>query len=122
VEVKLVLRVIIVPVVALLVGLTMVSVLLGRLLLGPAGLLDARHEAVHLRGLNLRGILLGSEIEVVVLLIDLFHVNIVVKVADKLLGQVILVKIFGLGVQNLVLRLEDAGSQGALDVSELSRC
>ena len=48
VEVKLILRVIEVPVVALLVGLPMVSVLLGRLLLGPAGLLDARHEAIHL--------------------------------------------------------------------------
>ena len=49
IEVKLVLRVIVVPEVALLVGLALVSVFLGRLLLlGPSGLLNARDEAVHL--------------------------------------------------------------------------
>jgi hypothetical protein len=48
VKVKVVLRVIEVPVVALFVSLAVVSVLLGRLLLGPAGFLDARHKAVHL--------------------------------------------------------------------------
>lgn len=71
--------------------------MLGVLLLRAAHLLDSIDQSVQLRGLHLGGILRRSEIEIIKLIVNLFHVNIIVHIADELLGEEVLIKVFGLG-------------------------
>ena len=75
----------------------MLTIMLGVLLLRATCLIDSIDQPVQLRGLHFRTIFWGSKIEIIILLVNIFHVNIIVHITDELFGEKLLIKVLCFG-------------------------